>query len=150
MISTTRIYKYRMRNFIDIIESIIQPNRFVHGSPNQDISIDDITTEPRDTKQGKRGRRFGGFYVSDAHDEDHAVGYAKMAGSEGALYDVVLRDDAVIETLPRGEDITRFSAERIASFTSRGIDAARGVDPRGRQEVVIFNKAAIESFSRRP
>jgi len=73
-----------------------------------------------------------------------------MAGTEGTLYDVVLRADATIETLDAGQDITRFSGERMAEFINRGVDAVRGIDPRGRQEVVILNKNAIESFSRRP
>ena len=110
-----------------------------HGG-RKGMSVDDIQIirEPGATKQGKKGRTYGGFYATSKIDE--AQGYADMA--EGStVYRVQLAPGSKVET--KEGDVTRLSASTIEEYRNRGVDVVIGKDPRGRTEYVVINKDAI-------
>lgn len=110
-----------------------------HGG-REGMSLDDIQIirEPGASKQGKKGRTYGGFYATEKLDE--AQGYADMA--EGStVYRVQLAPGSKVET--KEGDVTRLSASTIEEYRSRGVDVVVGKDPRGRTEYVVINKDAV-------
>lgn len=110
-----------------------------HGG-REGMSLDDIQIirEPGASKQGKKGRTYGGFYATEKLDE--AQGYANMA--EGStVYRVQLAPGSKVET--KEGDVTRLSASTIDEYRSRGVDVVVGKDPRGRTEYVVINKDAV-------
>jgi len=110
------------------------------GMSTEDIQI---VREPGATKQGKRGRVYGGFYTTEKLNE--AEQYAAMLGEDNTVYEVQLNPSAVVETY--AGDITRLSPQRIEEFRNRGVDIVVGKDVRGRTENVIINKEAVASFT---
>jgi hypothetical protein len=122
--------------------------RLVHGSTNPDLTIDDITVEPRaGTKQGKGKTQFGGFYASSEERLSDAEGYAGMGSKTGAVFNVDLSPDAVV--VPYAGDITRISKDTMEEQRAAGADVLVGKDVRGRTEYVVINKGAIQNFARR-
>ena len=105
------------------------------------MTLDDINIvrEPGATKQGKKGRVYGGFYATTNPEE--AQGYADMAGEGNTVYAVQLRPDAVVEQ--KEGDITRLTPQQIDAYRARGVDVVVGKDVRGRTEHAIINKDAV-------
>lgn len=114
--------------------------KLYHGG-RKGLTVDDveIVREPGATKQGKKGRVYGGFYATANPDE--AAAYANMAGEGNTVYEVQLRPDAVVETIEN--DISRISPQKIEEYRARGIDVVVGKDVRGRTEHVVVNKDAV-------
>lgn len=111
-----------------------------HGG-RSGMTLDDINIvrEPGATKQGKKGRVYGGFYATTNPEE--AQGYADMAGEGNTVYAVQLRPDAVVEQ--KEGDITRLTPQQIDAYRARGVDVVVGKDVRGRTEHAIINKDAV-------
>jgi hypothetical protein len=109
------------------------------------MTADDIqiVREPGATKQGKKGRVYGGFYATANPDE--AQEYAGMAGPENTVYEVSLAPNATVENIEG--DITRLSPQRIEEFRARGVDVVVGKDVRGRTEHAIINKSAVTGLT---
>lgn len=114
--------------------------KLYHGG-REGLTIDDveIVREPGATKQGRKGRVYGGFYATANPDE--AAHYASMAGEGNTVYEVQLRPDAVVETIEN--DISRISPQKIDEYRARGIDVVVGKDVRGRTEHVVVNKDVV-------
>lgn len=106
------------------------------GMTPDDISI---IREPGATKQGKKGKVYGGFYTTTNPEE--ASAYAAMAQGDNTVYQVQLKPDAVIEQ--KEGDITRLTPQQINDYVSRGVDVVVGKDVRGRIEHVIVNRDAV-------
>ena len=111
-----------------------------HGG-RSGLTLDDlqIVREPGATKQGRKGRVYGGFYATE--NESEAIVYANMAGEGNTVYEVQLRPDAVVENIEG--DITRLSPQKIDEYRARGVDVVVGKDVRGRTEHVVINKDAV-------
>ncbi len=111
-----------------------------HGG-RRGLSAEDveIVREPGATKQGKKGRVYGGFYATANPEE--AQGYAEMAGEGNTVYEVELRPDAVVER--KDGDITRLTPKQIEEYRARGVDVVVGTDVRGRTEYAVVNKDAV-------
>ena len=114
-----------------------------HGG-RRGMTADDIQIirEPGATKQGKKGRVYGGFYTTPNQEE--ALGYANMVDGDNTVYRVGLKPDAVIGH--KEGDITRLSPEQISEYRARGVDVLVGKDIRGRTEHVIINRDAVQSL----
>jgi hypothetical protein len=106
------------------------------GMTPDDISI---IREPGATKQGKKGKVYGGFYTTANPEE--AADYAAMAQGDNTVYQVQLKPDAVVEQ--KEGDITRLTPQQINDYVSRGVDVVVGNDVRGRTEHVIVNRDAV-------
>lgn len=115
-----------------------------HGSPNKALSIDDVVIIRDGQKQAKKGREYGGFYATLQQDRLQAENYSKMNGSDGNVFDVNLKSGTKI--LKKNGDITRLSKQYIDEQVAKGVGAIYGTDPRGRTEIAIIDKNAIESI----
>lgn len=120
----------------------------VHGSSKPDLSIDTLQITGRtDAKQSKRGRSFGGFYLTSKADEAQATGYANMGDGTPTLYDVRIKPDTKI--LEKTGDIMRLDDNYINQLVNDGYGLIVGKDVRGRTEYVVLDKNAVESFGAR-
>lgn len=116
--------------------------RLFHGG-RKGMTRADIQIVGREgQKQGKKGRKYGGFYATDQQGE--ASGYASMGQEKGAVYALDLTPGAVVEE--KTGDITRLTEEQIAEYRARGVDVVKGKDPRGRTEYAVINEQAIANF----
>jgi hypothetical protein len=118
------------------------PTLYHGGRSGLTLDDIDIIREPGATKQGKKGRVYGGFYATANPEE--AQGYADMAGEGNTVYEVNLKPDAVVEQ--KEGDITRLTPAQISDYRARGVDVVVGKDVRGRTEHVVINKDAVTSL----
>lgn len=117
----------------------------LHGSGRSDLSPAAVEIiRESGQKQGKKGRVYGGLYLTDAAHAEQAAEYAKMLGGAPTVYDVVVKPGTKI--LRKSGDITRLSKADIEKWVGEGYGLVVGKDPRGRTEYVVIDKAAIESM----
>lgn len=120
----------------------------VHGSSKPDLSIDTLQITGRtDAKQSKRGRSFGGFYLTSLADEAQAAGYSRMGDGTPTLYDVRIKPDTKI--LEKTGDIMRLDDNYINQLVNDGYGLIVGKDVRGRTEYVVLDKNAVEGMAAR-
>lgn len=147
-----------MRQLINIVEGAgpagsvttvpIDGRRFLHGSSNPNLTLDAVEIiRSSGQRQGKRGRVYGGFYMTSANDLKQALGYANMGGSRGFLYDVVIRPDTRI--FQKDGDITRLSTDDIKKWVDEGYGVVSGKSPLGQTEYVVIDKSVIQSLELR-
>lgn len=117
--------------------------RLLHGTPRSDLTLDDVEIVREGAKQGKRGRRTGGFYTTAVENADQAEQYARMTGEAGQVLDVVVAPGTRI--LRIDSDIARLSEDQINEWTGQGYGLVIGRDVRGRTEYVIIDRNAIQS-----
>lgn len=120
----------------------------VHGSGKGDMTLDDIQIVRDGQKQGKKGRKYGGFYGAREADVAHAEGYAGMSGSDTpTVYDVKVKPGTKV--FHKEGDITRLSENYINDLKSKGYGVVAGTDPRGRVEYAVIDKDAVQSMNPR-
>lgn len=120
----------------------------VHGSGKGDMTVDDIQIVRDGQKQGKKGRKYGGFYGAREADAAHAEGYAGMSGSDTpTVYDVKVKPGTKV--FHKEGDITRLSENYINDLKSKGYGVVAGTDPRGRVEYAVIDKDAVQSMNPR-
>ena len=119
----------------------------MHGSTRADLTADQIQVINPNSKQGKRGRVYGGFYATT--DAASAQRYANMGkeGSVPTVYDVQIKAGSNI--LDSAGDITRLSESTIAQHRTNKVDVVRGKDPRGQVEYAIINPEAVGALKPR-
>jgi hypothetical protein len=120
----------------------------IHGSTSADLALDNVQIVREGQKQGKKGRKYGGFYVSPVSDLEAAEGYARMGEGTPTIYNVNIREGTKV--LQKEGDITRLSEDYIRQLINEGYGLVVGTDPRGRTEYVVIDKNAIESLQTRP
>ena len=147
-----------MRQLISIVESAglagsvttvpVDGMRFLHGSSNAHLTLDAVEIiRPTGQRQGKRGRIYGGFYMTSAADMKQALGYANMGGNNGFLYDVVIKPGTRI--LQKDGDITRLSPDDIKKWVDEGYGVLVGKSPLGQTEYVVIDTSVIQSLELR-
>jgi hypothetical protein len=120
----------------------------IHGSPSAGLALDSVQIVREGQKQGKQGRKYGGFYLSPVSDLASAEGYARMGDGTPTIYNVNIKEGTKV--LQKEGDITRLSESYIQQLTNEGYGLVVGKDPRGRTEYVVIDKNAIESLQARP
>jgi hypothetical protein len=118
--------------------------RLLHGTPRGDLTLEGVEIIREGAKQGKRGRKTGGFYATSVADAEQAAGYAAMTGKNGQVLDVIVKPGTRI--LQYDKDITRLSEQTINDLRSQNYGLLVGKDVRGRTEYVVIDKNAIESL----
>lgn len=120
------------------------PPRLYHGG-RRGLTTKNIRIirEPGATKQGRKGRVYGGFYLTTNLEEARA--YADMAGGNNTIYEVQIRPNAVVAQ--REGDITRLSPKMIEDYRNNGVDVVVGKDVRGRTEYVVINQNVITGLT---
>jgi hypothetical protein len=119
----------------------------IHGSPSAGLALDSVQIVREGQKQGKQGRKYGGFYLSPVSDLASAEGYARMGDGTPTIYNVNIKEGTKV--LQKEGDITRLSESYIQQLTTEGYGLVVGKDPRGRTEYVVIDKNAIESMQSR-
>ena len=120
------------------------PQYTLHGSPNNNLTLDQIQVyNPNGSKQNKKNRIYGGFYTTHPNDITQAKKYSTPTGS---IYKININPNAKIIT--KDGDITRLSQEVIKQYTNDGYDIVTGKDPRGYSEYVIINTNIIQSIDK--
>lgn len=122
---------------------------FLHGSTRGDLTLDDILTDGRtDTKQGKKGRSYGGFYVTDELSE--AERYSRSGDGEATVYEVELKPGSRVLELTRDGQIERLTPEQIKAWRDEGYAAVRGKNIIGtRIETAIIDRSQVARISKR-
>lgn len=110
-----------------------------HGGLPEGTSLDDIQLSRAGTQQNKKGRSYGGFYLTDSGSKDWSTDYAK--GRNGVMHGFRVSKDAKVGDLG-GKNIDRLSNEERASLAEQ-YDVVKGKDTLGRDQYVLLNKDAI-------
>jgi hypothetical protein len=119
----------------------------VHGSTRNDLTADQIEIVREGQKQGKKGRRYGGFYANTVEDLQFAEDYARASEGAPTVYDLIVKPGTRV--LQKAGDITRLSEKDIAKWVEEGYGLVVGKDPRGRTEYVVIDPSAISSLTDR-
>ena len=85
----------------------------LHGSPDPNLKLSDIDIIGREgqTKQGKRGRSYGGFYTYRINDLRGADKYSKMKPGTPTIYEVIVDSDAKIYDAASHGELERLSEQ---------------------------------------
>lgn len=104
------------------------------------MKLSDIDLFRIATKQGKHGREYAGFYMTDKKEEaEHYI--SSMNG--GCLFEICLSSSAKL--LEYGNDITRLKKSDLQEY-AKDYDVMVGKNLFGRKEYVLLNKNAVSSF----
>ena len=100
----------------------------LHGSNNPFLDLDRIKIFGREgkTKQGKKGRNYGGFYAVSIEDLSKAENYAKMKEGTPTIYEITVNKDVKIYEAERNGEIERLSEARIQELLDQGYGMVRG------------------------
>lgn len=122
---------------------------FLHGSTRADLTLAGLETDGRTgTKQGKKGRSYGGFYVTA--EESEAERYSKSGEGTATIYEVELKPGARVLELSRDGQIERLTPEQIQEWRAQGYAAVRGKNIIGtREEVAIIDKTQVQRLAPR-
>jgi superfamily I DNA/RNA helicase len=110
-----------------------------HGGLPEGTTLDDIDLNRNGTQQNKRGRSFGGFYLTDESSKKWSEDYADKRN--GVMHGFAIDKNARIDD--RGnEQIDRLSEEDRAE-AAKDFDVIKGKDLLGRSQYVLLNKDAV-------
>jgi hypothetical protein len=111
-----------------------------HGGLPDGTTLDDIDLNRNGSQQNKRGRSFGGFYLTDESSKSWSDDYAMKRN--GVMHGFVVDKNARIDD--RGsQQIDRLSAEDRAE-AAKTADVIKGKDLLGRTQYVLLNKDVIK------
>jgi hypothetical protein len=113
-----------------------------HGGLPDDTNMDSINLNKVDSKQNKKDKTYGGFYLSDETSKNWSEQYAKLNSSNmhGFLID---KGSRVLEITDR--DIDRLSQERRDEL-AKEYDLIKGKDVLGRTQFVLLNKEIVKGL----
>jgi hypothetical protein len=119
------------------------PQYLLHGSPNNNLTLNAIQLFNPNAKQNKNNKKYGGFYTTNPTDINQAQKYATPTGS---IYKIEIKPNANIIT--KNNDITRLSQNTINQYLNNNIDIIKGKDPRGYTEYAIINTNIITNITK--
>lgn len=111
-----------------------------HGGLAPDATIGDIDLDRSGTQQNKRGKTYGGFYLTDnsPRSREWSLDYAR--NRNGILHG--FRINKTARVLELTENIDRLSKEQRDDY-AQTYDLIKGVDMLGRVQYVLLNKAVV-------
>jgi hypothetical protein len=111
-----------------------------HGGLPDGTTLDDIDLNRNGTQQNRRGRSYGGFYLTDESSKDWSNSYASQRN--GVMHGFAIDKNARIDD--RGDQqIDRLSAEDRAE-AAKTADVIKGKDLLGRTQYVLLNKDVVK------
>jgi len=110
-----------------------------HGGLPEGTGMDDIDLGRAGSQQNKKGKSYGGFYLTDPGSKDWSTDYAR--GRNGVMHGFRVSKDAKVGDLG-SKNIDRLSANERASLAEQ-FDVVKGKDTMGRDQYVLLNKDAI-------
>lgn len=113
-----------------------------HGGLPEGTTLDGIDLNRNGTQQNKRGRSFGGFYLTDASSRAWSDQYASQRG--GVMHGYGIGPDArILDLSDQGNGKTdRVSAEQRAKW-AEDYDLVVGNDLLGRKQYLLLNKDVV-------
>lgn len=119
---------------------------FYHGGLPKGATLDNVDLDRSGTQQNKNGRSYGGFYLTDASSKAWSEKYASRRS--GVLHALRFKPGSSVFTTRA--NIDRLSADQRAALKAAGYAAIEGKDTLGRNQVVLLDKTAVESFAEEP
>lgn len=113
-----------------------------HGWLPDDTTIETIDLNRFGTQQNKKGRTYGGFYLSDESSKDWAEKYASERS--GNIHGFLITDSSRMVKI-QDWDIDRLSQERREELAKQ-YDIIQGKDILGRNQYVLLNKNVVKGF----
>ena len=120
---------------------------FYHGGLPVDATISDIDVLRSSTRQQKKGKDYGGFYMSpDIDDNSFALKY-HQSNPDSGLHKIIMDSDS--KGYEFKDKIERISQNILEDLISKGYDYISGKNVFGKPEFVLLNprKATMELVS---
>jgi hypothetical protein len=111
-----------------------------HGGLPEGATLDAIDLNRNGEQQNKRGRSFGGFYLTDETSKAWSDDYAKKRN--GVMHGFLISPAARIDDRS-DQIIDRLSAEDRAK-AAENFDVIKGKDTLGRMQYVLLNKDVVK------
>lgn len=105
------------------------------------LTIEDVSVEPRATRQGYKGQ-YGGFYT---YDNIGDVEKFSQGNNTKSTYGIKLKEGTNI--VEYDGSIERLDAKKLQELRDKGYQVIRGKSILGKPETIIIDKNAIESIT---
>ncbi len=112
-----------------------------HGGLPGNIILDQIDCNRLGTKQNKKGRTYGGFYLTDESSRSWSEDYAKQ--KTGKMHGFLIASSARI--LETDRVIDRLSQEERNGYALQW-DLVKGIDICERTQYVLLNKSVVRDI----
>lgn len=106
---------------------------------NSVLTLDDISVEPRQTRQGRRGQ-YGGFYTYDNLED---IEKFAQGNNSANIHKITLVPGTQITEY--AGSIERLDKDTLGDLRSQGIKIIKGKSLFGKTEIIIIDKSAIAS-----
>lgn len=136
-----RVLEAERTALVESIKKITEPVILYHTSDTV-LTLDDISVEPRVTRQGKKGQ-YGGFYAYDNLTDIES--FAK-GNNVTNIHKITLKPGVEIRNYTGS--IERLDKNTLDSLRKQGYQVIRGKSLFGKSEIIIIDKSAIDSIGR--
>ncbi len=113
-----------------------------HGGLPDDTTIEKIDLNRFGSQQNKRGRTYGGFYLTDEGSKGWTEKYAQERN--GNIHGFLVADSSRTTEI-QGRDIDRLSQEQREELAQE-YDLVKGKDLLGRTQYVLLNKDVVNGL----
>ena len=103
------------------------------------LTLDNISVEPRATRQGKKGQ-YGGLYTYDNLED---VNKFQKGNTTKNVFGITLKEG--VEIKEYDGSIERLSKEKLEQLKSEGYQVIKGKSLLGKTEIIIIDKNAVKS-----
>lgn len=119
---------------------ITSTEEVLYHTSDKVLTIDDISVDPRKTRQGRKGQ-YGGFYTYDNLED---IQQFSQGNSTSVTHKITLNEGVKIQDY--NGSIERLNKEKLEELRSQGYQVIRGKSLFGKSEIIIIDKAAIKSI----
>lgn len=113
-----------------------------HGGLPDDTTIEKIDLDRFGSQQNKKGRTYGGFYLTDESSKGWTEKYAQERN--GNIHGFLVADSSRTMEI-QGRDIDRLSQEQREEL-AKEYDLIKGKDLLGRTQYVLLNKGVVNGL----
>ncbi len=126
-------------------EAASSKNFYYHGGMLTGSTLDNVDMDHLGGQQNKKGRSYGGFYLTNETSRYWSEQYARLFEDNG-LFRLRLRDGAKIFRVVGKADIDRLNKETRDALREAGYAMIVGKDVLNRFQAVLLDKSAVVSF----
>lgn len=113
-----------------------------HGGLPDNTDMSKIDLNKPGSQQNKKGKSYGGFYLSDESSKDWAIDYAKKRN--GNLH--AFRIDKAARILDMSDTVIDRLSQKERDEFAKEYDVVKGKDVLGRVQFVVLNKAVVKEI----